>query len=138
MVALIQSQARVAVRSSTRNMVAASSRVRSVVVRASEGAAAAPAAEKPAFVAPTLNADTPSPIFGGSTGGLLRKAQVRGAKIQRMGNQRAVSWRERSHGWLGHHTWFREVSSASWQQRIEWRERLPQSGSRILVGTFVC
>jgi len=25
---------------------------------------------------PTLNADTPSPIFGGSTGGLLRKAQV--------------------------------------------------------------
>lgn len=33
---------------------------------------AAPAAWR----APTLNPDTPSPIFGGSTGGLLRKAQV--------------------------------------------------------------
>ncbi|XP_024391925.1 photosystem I reaction center subunit II [Physcomitrium patens] len=28
------------------------------------------------FTPPTLNADTPAPIFGGSTGGLLRKAQV--------------------------------------------------------------
>jgi photosystem I subunit 2 len=28
------------------------------------------------FSPPTLNADTPAPIFGGSTGGLLRKAQV--------------------------------------------------------------
>lgn len=28
------------------------------------------------FTPPTLNPDTPSPIFGGSTGGLLRKAQV--------------------------------------------------------------
>jgi hypothetical protein len=52
----------------------APSRVRSVVVRASE--TAAPEA-KAAFSAPTLNPDTPSPIFGGSTGGLLRKAQVR-------------------------------------------------------------
>ncbi|BBN10521.1 photosystem I subunit II [Marchantia polymorpha subsp. ruderalis] len=37
----------------------------------------APAAEAPAgFTPPELKADTPSPIFGGSTGGLLRKAQV--------------------------------------------------------------
>jgi photosystem I subunit 2 len=28
------------------------------------------------FTPPSLNPDTPSPIFGGSTGGLLRKAQV--------------------------------------------------------------
>jgi photosystem I subunit 2 len=28
------------------------------------------------FSPPALNADTPAPIFGGSTGGLLRKAQV--------------------------------------------------------------
>ncbi|KIZ02718.1 Photosystem I reaction center subunit II, chloroplastic [Monoraphidium neglectum] len=55
-------------------MVASSSRVRSVVVRANEGAAATE--KKPAFSAPTLNPDTPSPIFGGSTGGLLKKAQV--------------------------------------------------------------
>ena len=48
--------------------------MRSVTVRANEGAVEA----KPAsFSAPTLNPDTPSPIFGGSTGGLLRKAQVR-------------------------------------------------------------
>ncbi|KAJ7568896.1 hypothetical protein O6H91_01G051900 [Diphasiastrum complanatum] len=34
-------------------------------------------AEAPAgFTPPQLKADTPSPIFGGSTGGLLRKAQV--------------------------------------------------------------
>ena len=34
-------------------------------------------AEAPAgFSPPELKADTPSPIFGGSTGGLLRKAQV--------------------------------------------------------------
>jgi photosystem I subunit 2 len=47
-------------------------------VRAEETAtAAAPKAPpKPAWVKPTLNPDTPSPIFGGSTGGLLRKAQV--------------------------------------------------------------
>lgn len=44
----------------------------SVVVRAE-----AEAAEKPAWTAPTLDPDTPSPIFGGSTGGLLSKAQVR-------------------------------------------------------------
>ena len=46
---------------------------RSAVVVAAEGAtAAAPAA----FVPPALDPNTPSPIFGGSTGGLLRKAQV--------------------------------------------------------------
>jgi len=28
------------------------------------------------FTPPELKADTPAPIFGGSTGGLLRKAQV--------------------------------------------------------------
>lgn len=33
-------------------------------------------APKGGFTPPTLNADTPAPIFGGSTGGLLRKAQV--------------------------------------------------------------
>jgi hypothetical protein len=52
-----------------------------VMMTAAEGAApeetAAPAAEAPkGFTPPTLNADTPAPIFGGSTGGLLRKAQV--------------------------------------------------------------
>lgn len=46
-----------------------------IVVRAE--AAEAPAKEaKPAWTAPTLDPNTPSPIFGGSTGGLLRKAQV--------------------------------------------------------------
>ncbi|XP_062212770.1 photosystem I reaction center subunit II, chloroplastic-like [Phragmites australis] len=49
---------------------------------AEEPAAAAPATEekKPeapkGFVPPQLDPNTPSPIFGGSTGGLLRKAQV--------------------------------------------------------------
>ncbi|KAK9053038.1 hypothetical protein SSX86_029668 [Deinandra increscens subsp. villosa] len=50
---------------------------------AGEGAAApaapAPAAAKPApvgFTPPELDPNTPSPIFAGSTGGLLRKAQV--------------------------------------------------------------
>ncbi|GAB4818917.1 hypothetical protein N2152v2_005963 [Parachlorella kessleri] len=44
----------------------------STVVRAE----AAPATEeKKAWAPPTLNPATPSPIFGGSTGGLLRKAQ---------------------------------------------------------------
>jgi photosystem I subunit 2 len=51
---------------------------RSVVVRAEEKAAAAPAekAEEKPWAPPTLDPNTPSPIFGGSTGGLLRKAQV--------------------------------------------------------------
>ena len=50
-----------------------------VVVRAEEAAAAPAAAKKKEpkapWVQPTLNPDTPSPIFGGSTGGLLKKAQ---------------------------------------------------------------
>lgn len=41
-----------------------------------EAAAPEAAPEKPAWSAPTLNPATPSPIFGGSTGGLLRQAQV--------------------------------------------------------------
>lgn len=50
----------------------------STVVRASEAAAEKPAApEKPVWTVPVLDPNTPSPIFGGSTGGLLRKAQVR-------------------------------------------------------------
>jgi hypothetical protein len=66
-------------------------RLSSVVVRASEAAApAAPkgkAAPKAPWVQPTLDENTPSPIFGGSTGGLLRKAQVgvcfkRGATLE--------------------------------------------------------
>jgi len=52
------------------------SRGTAVVVRAEEKASA-PAAEKAPWTAPKLNPNTPSPIFGGSTGGLLRKAQVR-------------------------------------------------------------
>jgi photosystem I subunit 2 len=52
-----------------------------LVISASSSEAAAteePAAEAaPAgFTPPELKPDTPSPIFGGSTGGLLRKAQV--------------------------------------------------------------
>mmetsp|Transcript_19026 Transcript_19026/g.22758 ORF Transcript_19026/g.22758 Transcript_19026/m.22758 type:complete len:239 (-) Transcript_19026:255-971(-) len=35
-----------------------------------------PVEEPKPFVPPTLDPNTPSPIFGGSTGGLLRKAQV--------------------------------------------------------------
>lgn len=38
--------------------------------------AAASDAADGAFVPPTLDPSTPSPIFGGGTGGLLRKAQV--------------------------------------------------------------
>lgn len=38
--------------------------------------AEAPKEAPKGFTPPTLNADTPAPIFGGSTGGLLRKAQV--------------------------------------------------------------
>ncbi|WOL19346.1 hypothetical protein Cni_G28144 [Canna indica] len=38
--------------------------------------AAAPAEAPAGFTPPQLDPNTPSPIFGGSTGGLLRKAQV--------------------------------------------------------------
>ena len=60
-------------------------RALSVVVRADAAAAPAAAPAKPVWTEPTLNPDTPSPIFGGSTGGLLRKAQVHtgGSKFQR-------------------------------------------------------
>jgi len=53
-------------------------RAASAIVRA-EGGESAPAkpAAPAAWSAPKLNPNTPSPIFGGSTGGLLRKAQVR-------------------------------------------------------------
>jgi hypothetical protein len=50
--------------------------LRNVVVRAEEGTATAAPAAKPVWTVPTLDPDTPAPIFGGSTGGLLRKAQV--------------------------------------------------------------
>ncbi|KAJ9506441.1 hypothetical protein QJQ45_019437 [Haematococcus lacustris] len=57
--------------------------LRSVVVRAEAAPATAPAAApaapkaaKAPWVQPTLDDSLPSPIFGGSTGGLLRKAQV--------------------------------------------------------------
>ena len=50
----------------------AQKKARSTIVRAAE-AESAPAV----WTAPKLNPNTPSPIFGGSTGGLLRKAQVR-------------------------------------------------------------
>jgi photosystem I subunit 2 len=43
---------------------------------AAEESAAATAEAPKGFVPPQLDPNTPSPIFGGSTGGLLRKAQV--------------------------------------------------------------
>ena len=59
---------------SGRTVVARPARTVNFRVRA-EAATEAPAEEK-VFTPPTLNPDTPSPIFGGSTGGLLKKAQV--------------------------------------------------------------
>jgi len=55
--------------------------VRAADVDAAKAAPAAPPVKKekpepPPWSAPKLNPNTPSPIFGGSTGGLLRKAQV--------------------------------------------------------------
>ncbi|KXZ50796.1 hypothetical protein GPECTOR_15g482 [Gonium pectorale] len=78
MAVMMRTQAPVASRASSRSMLAARPARRVVSVRAEEAAAPAAAkkaAEKPAWTVPTLNPDTPSPIFGGSTGGLLRKAQ---------------------------------------------------------------
>ncbi|GMH45440.1 hypothetical protein BSKO_13397 [Bryopsis sp. KO-2023] len=48
------------------------------VVRADDakGAPAAKAKEEVVWTVPDLDPNTPAPIFGGSTGGLLRKAQV--------------------------------------------------------------
>ncbi|KAF6259015.1 PSI-D1 precursor [Scenedesmus sp. NREL 46B-D3] len=69
--------ARAATRTTSCVRPAAVSRVARVAVRAEATAEkATEKAEKPAWTEPTLNPDTPSPIFGGSTGGLLRKAQV--------------------------------------------------------------
>eukprot|EP00879_Flechtneria_rotunda_P019412 GHRR01020389.1.p1 GENE.GHRR01020389.1~~GHRR01020389.1.p1 ORF type:complete len:190 (-),score=53.18 GHRR01020389.1:209-778(-) len=72
-----RTQAPVASRAARSSVRAApvSRNVRAVRARAQE--TAAPAKEQaPKWTEPTLNPDTPSPIFGGSTGGLLRKAQV--------------------------------------------------------------
>lgn len=49
---------------------------RNIRAEAAADKAAAKEAAPAAFVPPTLDASWPSPIFGGSTGGLLRKAQV--------------------------------------------------------------
>eukprot|EP00878_Enallax_costatus_P000144 GHUV01000188.1.p1 GENE.GHUV01000188.1~~GHUV01000188.1.p1 ORF type:complete len:209 (+),score=59.89 GHUV01000188.1:85-711(+) len=70
-----QSVAGRAARSSVARPATVSRSVRAVQVRAQE--AAAPVKEEaPKWTEPTLDANTPSPIFGGSTGGLLKKAQV--------------------------------------------------------------
>ena len=55
-----------------------SRRAERLVVRAEEAKAPAKAEKKEEapWSPPKLNPNTPSPIFGGSTGGLLRKAQV--------------------------------------------------------------
>jgi len=49
---------------------------RTVVVRAEEAAAKKEEEAPKVWTPPTLDPNTPSPIFGGSTGGLLKKAQV--------------------------------------------------------------
>ena len=49
------------------------------IVRAEEAKAKTESAAPAVWTAPKLDPNTPSPIFGGSTGGLLRKAQVRRA-----------------------------------------------------------
>uniref|UniRef100_A0A7C8YV59 Photosystem I reaction center subunit II, chloroplastic n=2 Tax=Opuntia streptacantha TaxID=393608 RepID=A0A7C8YV59_OPUST len=50
---------------------------RPIRAAAAEGKAASASAEAPVgFTPPQLDPNTPSPIFAGSTGGLLRKAQV--------------------------------------------------------------
>lgn len=72
-----------------------------VVVRAEGKETPAAAPEKPKWTEPTLDPNTPSPIFGGSTGGLLRKAQVRanyltkGKKKKTGGATRDVAEKER-------------------------------------------
>ncbi|KAF6164695.1 hypothetical protein GIB67_033911 [Kingdonia uniflora] len=50
---------------------------RTIKASAAEGKTETPTKEAPVgFTPPELDPNTPSPIFGGSTGGLLRKAQV--------------------------------------------------------------
>ena len=62
------------------------------VIRAADAAKDAAPAAPAVWTAPKLNPNTPSPIFGGSTGGLLRKAQVRasdsGSRYARLGPRR--------------------------------------------------
>lgn len=43
------------------------------------------------FVAPKLDPATPSPIFGGSTGGLLRKAQVNSFFLELFFSRESIS-----------------------------------------------
>lgn len=69
-------------------------RARSVTVRAST--AEAPPAAPAKFVPPPLDPNTPSPIFGGSTGGLLRKAQVSANRAPRYLGAPASAERERA------------------------------------------
>ncbi|KAG0614940.1 hypothetical protein M758_5G002300 [Ceratodon purpureus] len=57
-------------------LAAACNGARVVMADAAKTAPDATAEAPKGFTVPTLNADTPAPIFGGSTGGLLRKAQV--------------------------------------------------------------
>lgn len=69
---------------------------RGLVVLAAEAPAAKPVKEEPKeFVIPPLDPNTPSPIFGGSTGGLLRKAQVRRTQqaVQRNSRSRPGEFR---------------------------------------------
>jgi hypothetical protein len=63
---------------SSKSVSLATPRAAKLVVRAADAPAKAEKKEeeKP-WSPPKLNPNTPSPIFGGSTGGLLRKAQVR-------------------------------------------------------------
>lgn len=51
------------------------------IVRAEKPAGKAEKKEPAPWSPPTLDPSTPSPIFGGSTGGLLRKAQVRNPNL---------------------------------------------------------
>jgi photosystem I subunit 2 len=63
---------------SSKSVSLATPRAAKLVVRAADAPAKAEKKEEEApWSPPKLNPNTPSPIFGGSTGGLLRKAQVR-------------------------------------------------------------
>jgi photosystem I subunit 2 len=64
---------------SSKSVSLATPRAAKLVVRAADAPAkkAEEKKEEAPWSPPKLNPNTPSPIFGGSTGGLLRKAQVR-------------------------------------------------------------
>ena len=63
---------------SSKSVSLATPRAAKLVVRAADAPAKAEEKKEEApWSPPKLNPNTPSPIFGGSTGGLLRKAQVR-------------------------------------------------------------